>query len=134
MRSLKTGDIVQATYKSGEYIGELTEMREARRRGIVKILAVLKHPRQGDLHHPMNSDVPLFHQRRALANGEHASVPLASIRPYDGHIPDYHSSLLEAVRKDIAKLQNMNTEWAKRSLEALTQLKNEYEENRHGNH
>jgi hypothetical protein len=63
------GDIVTAAYKTGNYIGRLTQIRPDRGKGVVQILAVLRHPVQGDLHQPGQADVPLFHERKALAYG-----------------------------------------------------------------
>ena len=49
------GDLVIAHYKTGKYVGEITNIRS---NGyiVVKILAVLKHPMQGDLHHPKQTE------------------------------------------------------------------------------
>ena len=65
MLQLAEGDKVKAVYKTGEYIGELVTITD--QKSLVKILAVLKHPTQGDLHHPLEVDGVFFHQRRALA-------------------------------------------------------------------
>lgn len=123
--SLNPGDLVTAAYKSGEYIGELVELYLPRV-AVVKILAVRKHPEQGDLHHPGQSNVPLFHQRRALSYQEKASVPIAMVHPYDGDVPEYEGSLRKALEEEIAKLQNDSSEWAKRSLRELETLRSEY--------
>lgn len=47
------GQIVTASYKTGEYIGEVIELMSTGK-AAVRILAVVKHPAQGDLHNPMN--------------------------------------------------------------------------------
>ncbi|MED0674531.1 kinase-associated lipoprotein B [Aneurinibacillus thermoaerophilus] len=122
---LKSGDLVTAAYKSGEYVGELVELYPPRV-AVVKILAVLVHPTQGDLHHPFAANVPLFHQRRALAYGEKASAPLASVRPYDGEVPEYKASLKKALEEQISKLREDTSEWAQRSLVQLKELQKEY--------
>ena len=70
---VKIGDIVTAINKTGKYIGEVTEDRN--NAYLVRILAVLKHPMQGDLHNPKQTDVAMFHQRRALAYREQTNVP-----------------------------------------------------------
>ena len=41
-------EIVKITYKTGDYVGEAFERDD--RRVLVKVLAVLQHPTQGDLH------------------------------------------------------------------------------------
>lgn len=124
-QTLQPGEIVTASYKSGEYIGELVELYPPRV-AVVKILAVLKHPEQGDLHHPFAVNVPLFHQRRALAYQEKASAPLASIRLYAGEVPEYTTSLHEALEKEIEKQKENDSEWAKRCLIELESLQKEY--------
>ncbi|WCN37716.1 kinase-associated lipoprotein B [Aneurinibacillus uraniidurans] len=123
--TLTPGTLVTASYKSGEYIGEIIELYPPRV-AVVKILAVQKHPAQGDLHHPFATDVPLFHQRRALSYQEKASAPLASVRLYIGDVPDYKESLLAALDSEIQKLQQDDSEWAQRSLSELHALQNEY--------
>ncbi|GEN34764.1 MULTISPECIES: kinase-associated lipoprotein B [Aneurinibacillus] len=122
---LSPGDLVTASYKSGNYIGELVELYPPRV-AVVKILAVQKHPEQGDLHHPGQINVPLFHQRRALSYQEKASVPLASVRPYSGEVPEYEASLRKALEEEIVKLRNDPSEWAQRSLTELEALRSEY--------
>ena len=87
---VKIGDIVTAINKTGKYIGEVTEDRN--NAYLVRILAVLKHPMQGDLHNPKQTDVAMFHQRRALAYREQTNVPKNMVKPYEGEIPDYQSS------------------------------------------
>lgn len=122
---LTPGTLVTASYKSGEYIGEIVELYPPRV-AVVKILAVQKHPAQGDLHHPFATDVPLFHQRRALSYQEKASAPLASIRLYTGEVPAYRESLLASLDAEIQALENDPSEWAKRSLAELHALQDEY--------
>lgn len=125
--TIKPGDVVQAEYKSGVYIGEMVEVKGERRKGIIKVLAVLKHPDQGDLHHPGVADVPLFHQRKALAYQEKVSVPLRLLTPYRGEVPDYRSSLLEAVNRELKELEQNHSPWAKLALAHLQSLKAEYQ-------
>jgi kinase-associated protein B len=121
--SYNIGDVVHAEYKTGEYAGEVVELRPPF--AIVKILAVLKHPTQGDLHNPMEVAVPLFHQRRALSYQEKARVPLSQMAPYKWNIPDYSESLRSALGQQIEELEK-TLEWAKRSLDELVSLKSEY--------
>lgn len=123
--SLSSGDIVRAVYKAGEYIGEIVEVKPTK--AVVKILAVQKHPTQGDLHHPFEANVPMFHQRRALAYQEKALVPLSTIRPYHGEIPSYNESLNQAIAEEIEELDKRKGDpWAQKSLEEIEKLKKEY--------
>jgi kinase-associated protein B len=124
-KTFAAGDKVTASYKSGTYIGEIVEVYPPRV-AIVKILAVVKHPAQGDLHHPFEAGVPIFHQRRALSYQEKASAPLAGVKLYEGEVPEYRASLLQAVEAEIEKVESMPGEWASRSLKELEALKEEY--------
>lgn len=123
-KQLQVGERVTAVYKTGAYIGEIVELTSAVK-AAVKILAVQQHPTQGDLHQPMNASVSFFHQRRALAFGEIALMPITTIKPYAGVVPDYQDSLKRALVEQINELSNMEA-WAKRSLQELEQLGKEY--------
>jgi kinase-associated protein B len=118
------GNIVTATYKTGEYVGEIVEMSSSGK-AAVKIKAVLKHPTQGDLHNPMDPNVPFFHQRRALADGEIALMPLYTVKPFSGTVQDYRLSLERALYAEIRTLQE-KAQWVERSLQELEQLKKDY--------
>lgn len=123
-KDISIGTIVQTTYRAGSYIGELIQLKPAK--GIVKILAVLKHPTQGDLHNPFQADVPMFHQRRALAYHEKVSVPLGTIKLYEGEVPSYRHSLKEVVENDIKLLSTKEDDWSQRSLKEMEELKKDY--------
>jgi kinase-associated protein B len=86
---------------------------------------VLKHPEQGDLHHPYNPDVPMFHERRALSYTEKTTVLVRELAPYRSELPDYSDSLREAVKAELAGLDRLNR-WSGKSLEILEQLQKEY--------
>lgn len=117
------GDHVVASYKSGEYIAEVLET--AGPKVLLKVVAVYKHPTQGDLHHPQAVDVPLFHQRRALSEFEKVMVMPAHLRKYNGPIPSYKESLDRAIQVEKEKLQQMIA-WAQASLEQFAQLEQDY--------
>jgi kinase-associated protein B len=124
-QSFSIGDIVRAIYRAGSYFGEIVEVKSTK--AVIKIIAVEKHPTQGDLHHPFEANVPMFHQRRALAFQEKALVPLSTVRPYDGEVPSYHESLQQALAGEMEELNKRKDDpWAKRSLEELEKLKTEY--------
>ncbi|WP_308638421.1 kinase-associated lipoprotein B [Paenibacillus silvisoli] len=119
------GAIVNFTYKTGEYAGEV--MENGGPRALIKVLAVLKHPEQGDLHNPYNPDVPFFHERRALSYTEKANVPFGDIGgPFRGEVPDYKESLRRAVAAEIEGIDRLKR-WAERGLEQLRQLEKEYQ-------
>ncbi|MGE6229691.1 sporulation phosphorelay system protein KapB [Paenibacillus chitinolyticus] len=118
------GDLVIASYKTGEYIGRIVEP-PSNIKAAVQVLAVVKHPSQGDLHNPQQGDVPFFHQRRALAYQEIALMPLSGIHAYHGNVPDYTLSLQQALERELNML-HQTEEWARRSIAELEELHREY--------
>jgi kinase-associated protein B len=124
MGQLQVGDIVTGIYKTGKYIGQITNIRP--QHYLVKVLAVLKHPMQGDLHNPKKADVPMFHERRALAYREQTNIPMQMVKPYDGEIPEYKASLQAALEKQMKELQEDGSPWAKKCLQNLESLKLDY--------
>jgi kinase-associated protein B len=125
MSEFKNGDIVTALYKTGKYIGEVTDSRQGVY--VVKILAVLKHPRQGDLHNPKDVDVPLFHERKALAFRERANIPEKMVKPFEGEIPEYNETLIRSFHELKVQLESEDSPFAQKSLETLEGVKREYE-------
>lgn len=121
---LQTGEIVTAIYKTGKYIGEITEVRP--QHYLVRILAVLKHPMQGDLHNPKDADVLIFHERKALSYREQANIPYKMVKPFENDVPDYMDSLKEAIAKMKQEFAETPSEWADMSLKALKSLEKDY--------
>ena len=117
------GSIVAFTNKTGRYAGEIMEINGPRI--LIKTLAVLKHPDQGDLHSSYNPDVPMFHERRALSYTEKTNVLLKEIFPFHAEVPDYKASLMQALAAQIEDLDRMKR-WTERSIESLKQLEMEY--------
>ncbi|QHT59901.1 kinase [Paenibacillus lycopersici] len=117
------GTIVAFANKTGRYAGEVMEINGPR--ALVKVLAVLKHPEQGDLHNPYNPDVPMFHERRALSYTEKTNVLLGEIEPFHGEVPDYKESRARALAAEIEGLDRLKR-WAERGLDALRTLEKEY--------
>lgn len=124
MSDLKIGDHVSAFYKTGKYIGEITDVRGDNY--LVRVLAVGKHPMQGDIHSAKDADVPFFHERRALAYREQANMPKKMVKPYEGEVPDYLESLREAVEKQKEELQRESTPWAEKSMKNIEVLEKDY--------
>jgi kinase-associated protein B len=123
---LQPEQIVQFTYKSGEYIGRIHELRTGK--AVIEVMAVLKHPKQGDLHHHRRPGEPsMFHQRKALAQREKALVPLPFIKPYDGEVPNYVESLRAALHAEIAYLRGLGDDaYAQQALAHLAELERDY--------
>lgn len=124
MSEFQIGDKVTAIYKTGKYIGEITEERP--QHYLVRVLAVLTHPMQGDLHHPKDANVDLFHERRALAFREQTNVPKQMVKHYHENIPEYQESLQGAVDKMKKELTEAATPWADKCLEILDGLEKSY--------
>jgi kinase-associated protein B len=118
------GQHVTGIYKTGKYIGEITNVRP--QNYVMKVLAVQKHPQQGDLHHPKEIDVPLFHERRALAYREQVNIPKTQVRAFEGEMPTYEDTLGSALQKQIEDLEKDDSAWAEKSLEMLANLKQDY--------
>lgn len=124
MEEKQIGDVVTGIYKTGKYIGVITDIRPMHY--LVQVKAVVKHPQQGDLHNPKQADVQMFHERRALAFNEQTNVPKQMVKVFEGEIPDYRESLEKAVQTMKMDLEELNTEWAKQSLSRLNVLEKEY--------
>lgn len=124
MDELKKGDTVTAIYKTGKYIGELTEIRS--QHYLVRVLAVLKHPVQGDLHSPKEAEGVFFHERRALAFREQTNVPKQMVKLHTGDVPEYTESLREAVGKMKTDLTADGSAWAQKSLQNIRELEKDY--------
>ncbi|MCQ6278948.1 kinase-associated lipoprotein B [Bacillus sp. EB600] len=124
MSEFQIGDKVTAIYKTGKYIGEITEERP--QHYLVRVLAVLTHPMQGDLHHPKSADVGIFHERRSLAYREQTNVPKQMVKHYVEEIPEYQESLRIAVDKLKKDLVEAASPWADKSLEIIKGLEQDY--------
>jgi kinase-associated protein B len=124
MPEFQIGDKVTAIYKTGKYIGEITEERT--QHYLVRVLAVLTHPMQGDLHHPKNASVDIFHERRALANREQTNVPKQMVKHFHDEIPNYQESLKAAVDKMKKECTEANSAWGEKSLENIEGLEKSY--------
>ncbi|WP_373231734.1 kinase-associated lipoprotein B [Cohnella sp.] len=119
----KISDIVKMTYKTGDYVGETVDRDD--RRLLVKVLAVLQHPTQGDLHNPYDPDAAMFHERRALSYTEKVWVPTQTAHPYTGAIPEYRESLQTALGVEMERLDRLKR-WSERCLEQLATLRKDY--------
>lgn len=124
MDTLHIGQPVTAIYKTGKYIGEITDIRPEHY--LVRVLAVIKHPIQGDLHHPKDVEVAFFHERKALSYREQANIPKKMVKPFDEEIPDYVSSLKIAVHTMKDELRRDSSPWAEKSLANIESLEKEY--------
>jgi len=119
----EVGSIVLAHYNSGSYIGEVVEDRGER--SLIKVLAVKKHPLQGDIHNYGQVEGVFFHERKALAYQEKMNVKKPAIHPYNEDIPDYVESLKKAVDEAKEKLKKKDTSFNQLALKTLERLEEE---------
>jgi kinase-associated protein B len=124
MSEMQIGEVVTGIYKTGKYIGEITEVRH--QHYLVRVLAVVKHPMQGDLHNPKEADVQIFHERKALSYREQANIPKQMVKPFKEEVPDYLESLRQAVDKMKTELTENATSWAEMSLNSIASLEKDY--------
>ncbi|MGM8365171.1 kinase-associated lipoprotein B [Virgibacillus sp. W0181] len=124
MSNINIGDIVRAGYNSGEYIGKVMEDR--RNAYLVEVLAVLNHPKQGDLHNPGSVNGVAFHERKALAFSEKMNAGKRRVKPYDGEIPNYNDSLKKAIAKLKQDLKTSDTAYNQAALTKLTDLEKHF--------
>jgi kinase-associated protein B len=124
---IMAGALCMIDYKSGRYIAEFVERSQNNRtRAVVKILSVVDHPLQGDLHHPYQVDVPLFHQRKASAYMEHVLLPMNMIKIYMDEVVDYQYSLADALQRQLQELAGKDDDWSNKAREQLLLLKEDY--------
>lgn len=124
MDMINIGDTVQTSYNSGAYIGKVIEDRD--NFYLVEVLAVLKHPTQGDLHHPGKVVNVAFHERKALAFREKMNARKRKTQPYHGEIPNYITSLKKAVEELKEKLTAEDTLYNQKAMEKILDLEKYY--------
>lgn len=120
---LDVGQIVKSEHKTGQYIGKVASVDE--RRVLVEIMAVLRHPQQGDLHSAYDPDAALFHERRASAEREKVWIMLRDAVPYAGEVPPYRESLAAAWKAEILRIDRMRR-WSEQCLQCLDTLGTDY--------
>ena len=124
--TFEQGSTYIINYKSGRYIAEFVEKSLNGPKVVVKILSVLEHPEQGDLHHPYQADVFMFHQRKASAYLEHVLVPIQQLEKYDGETIDYRVSLSDAYQRKLSELSARTDAWSVKAKEQLLLVGTEY--------
>lgn len=120
----EVGDLVSFPNKTGKYIGKVLDC--SGERVLLEVQAVLKHPLQGDLHSPKQVNVSFFHERKALAFGEKLRLLHGLIRKFEGDVPDYKSSLDNAVASYRQELIEKDDEWSRLSLHCLDEISKDY--------
>ncbi|MFD1851202.1 sporulation phosphorelay system protein KapB [Oceanobacillus bengalensis] len=120
MAEVSIGEIIKAHYHSGTYIGEVKEDRG--RTCLIEVLAVIKHPMQGDIHNPGEVENVFFHERKALYFHEKMNVKKPAVHLFTEVIPSYGESLKQAVQTYKEKLLKEDTAYNKKALSTLEQL------------
>ncbi|MFD1361442.1 kinase-associated lipoprotein B [Lentibacillus salinarum] len=118
--AVSIGDMVQVKYNSGKYIGEVLEDRGERY--LIKVHAVVKHPMQGDLHNPGETEGVFFQVRKALAHYEKMNVVKSAVKSFDGGLPDYGTSLKQAIADMKQQLSKKDTTFNQQSLKQIEEL------------
>src|SRR5690625_2053809 len=120
MQEVIIGGIGRSNYSSVTYLGEVKEDRGERY--LIEVLAVYKHPMQGDIHNPGEVKGVFFHERKALAHHEKMNVKKPAVHPYDEEIPEYGASLKQAVQTYREKLEAKDSEFNQAALQKLEGL------------
>lgn len=123
-QKFEIGQLVTGIYKTGKYIGEITVVKDANY--VMRVLAVINHPTQGDLHNPNQVDGVFFHERRALAHREQVNIPNVYVKPFEGELPSYEDSLRTALDKDFAELEADGSPFALKCIDVLRGLEKDY--------
>lgn len=124
LATLAVGDIVETKYNSGTYIGEI--IQDKGNFALVKILAVVTHPMQGDLHQRGQVEGVAFHERKALAYQEKMNARKRMTKQFEGEVPDYATSLKKAVNHYKTALQSEDTAFNQKSLEKISDLEKHF--------
>ncbi|NUI83017.1 kinase-associated lipoprotein B [Staphylococcus borealis] len=112
------------SHKTGAY--GVTIKEENDDQVLVQVEQVIKHPKQGDLHNPGQTEGVFFHERRALSHYEKRYATRSQLREFNVEAMPYEASLQQAITKMENDLKQQDTEFAKLALTNLENLKNDY--------
>ena len=112
------------SHKTGAY--GVTIKEENDDQVLVQVEQVIKHPKQGDLHNPGQTEGVFFHERHALSHFEKRYATRSQLREFNVEEMTYEASLQQAITKMENDLKQQNTEFAKQALNNLENLKNDY--------
>lgn len=117
---LHIGSIVKVEYNSGTYVGKIIEDR--RNSWLIETQAILKHPTQGDLHNPNQTEGVAFHERKALAHREKFNGRKRKTTVFTGEVPDYVDSLKDSFAQLKKELEMRNDDYGNLALARLADL------------
>ncbi|WP_239738265.1 kinase-associated lipoprotein B [Mammaliicoccus sp. H-M32] len=116
--------LYQFPHKTGQYVVEVIE--EKGDQLLVKILAVLRHPRQGDLHSPNEVENVFFHERKALSQFEKRYTTAQFLKAYNEEVPNYIESLKSSIYELEEKMKKKDNAYSDQALKCIEQLKKDY--------
>ncbi|MCS4486810.1 kinase-associated lipoprotein B [Staphylococcus americanisciuri] len=111
-------------HKTGVYVVEVVD--SANEQILVKVTQVIKHPKQGDLHHPNEVEGVFFHERKALSLYEKRYTTRSKLKPFEGEQQAYTDSLQQALTKLESELRQTDTPYSHAALQCLNNLKEDY--------
>ncbi|GGI38925.1 sporulation phosphorelay system protein KapB [Mammaliicoccus stepanovicii] len=117
--------LYQFPHKTGQYVVEIIDEKGEEK--LIQVLAVLKHPRQGDIHNPNEVENVFFHERKALSKYEKRYTSPQFLKEYTLELPDYISSLKSALNELEDKMSKRDNAYSKEALKCIQQLKLDYE-------
>ncbi|UEX89603.1 kinase-associated lipoprotein B [Staphylococcus ratti] len=112
-------------HKTGVYGVEIVETHQDQ--VLIKVMQVIKHPKQGDLHHPNEVEGVFFHERKALSLYEKRYTSKSKLKPFEEKEIPYPTSLQHALTALEEQLKSEQTSFNEKSLECLKALKIDYE-------
>ncbi|KIX90608.1 kinase [Staphylococcus microti] len=111
-------------HKTGVYVVEVVD--DTSDQTLVKVVQVIKHPKQGDLHSPNEVEGVFFHERKALSLYEKRYTSQSKLKPFDGERQDYTDSLQQALTALETELHQTDTPYTRTALQCLENLKVDY--------
>ena len=93
---------------------------------LVQVEQVIKHPKQGDLHNPNETEGVFFHERKALSHFEKRYAKRSQLREFNVEEMNYEDSLQQAITNLEHQLEEDDSEHARLSLKNLNALKEDY--------
>ncbi|MGW9856867.1 kinase-associated protein B [Staphylococcus hominis] len=112
------------SHKTGTYGVTIKEADD--HQVLVQVEQVIKHPKQGDLHHLGETEGVFFHERRALSHYEKRYATRSQLRDFNVEEMKYEDSLQQAITKMENDLKEQQTEYATMALHNLNKLKKDY--------
>ncbi|MBO1199373.1 kinase [Staphylococcus simiae] len=112
------------SHKTGVYGVAIVEDKDDE--VLVQVEQVIKHPKQGDLHSPNDTEGVFFHERKALSHFEKRYAKRSQLRDFNVEEMRYEDSLQQAITKLENELIESGTTHAEMSLASLARLKEDY--------